>query len=314
MINDETDDKEKLIEEKRIKSEMYRYLTQELTEELLSLDDTQLGGEVMEVSTLFTDIQNYTAWTENLETEEVVALLNEYFDLMVEVIFKNKGTLDKYIGASMIAVFGSPFPLKNHAWCAVQTAIEMRHRLVESNAPRLAQNQIPICMNIGINSARVFSGNIVSSQRMEYTATGSGVDLASYLTFVTRLYGCDLIISDTTYRPCSEKIWARELGSVRFKGIKKPVSIYEVVGLHSEPISSRSQQLIEVHQKGREYYLNRQFRRAINEFATILDELNPKDKAAALHLERCCQYLSQEPPADDWDGAWTITQQEARLV
>ena len=92
------------------------------------------------------------------------------------------------------------------------------------------------------------------------------------------------------------------------------MSIYEVVGLHSEPIPSRSQQLIEVHQKGREYYLNRQFRQAMNEFATILDELHPKDKAAALHLERCCQYLIQEPPADDWDGAWTITQQEARIV
>lgn len=252
---------------------MYRYLTQELTEELMSLDDTQLRGEIMEFSTLFTDIHNYTAWEENLETEEVLVLFNEYFELMVEVIFKNKGTLDKYIGASMIAVVGSPLPLENQDWCAVQTAIEMRYRLVELNAPRLAQNQIPTCMGIGINSARMFSGNIGSSQRMEYTATGSGVDLASYLTFVTRLYGCDIIINQTTYRPCSEKIWARELGSVCFKGIKKPVSIYEVVGLHSEPISSESQQLIEVHQKGREYYLNRQFRRAMNEFATILDEL-----------------------------------------
>jgi adenylate cyclase len=295
-------------DEEMLKSTMYRYLTQELAEELLSLDDTKLGGEGKEVSTLFTDIHNYTTWTENLEPEEVVVLLNDYFESMVEAIFTNKGTLDKYIGASMIAVFGSPLPLENHAWCAVETAIEMRHRLVALNAPRLAQNQIPICMGIGINSARVFSGNIGSSQRSEYTATGSGVDLASHLRLVTRLYGCDIIISETTYRPCSDQIWARELGTVRFKGIKQPVSIYEVVGLRSEPISSRSQQLIELHQKGREYYLNRQFRQAMNEFASILEELNPKDKAAALHLERCCQYLSQEPAPEDWDGAWTLTQ------
>lgn len=314
MMNNGADDEERLSEEKRLKSEMYRYLSQELAEELLSLDDTQLGGEVQEVSTLFTDIPNYTDCTENLDPEEVVTLLNEYFELMVEVIFKHKGTLDKYIGASMMAVFGSPLPLENHAWCAVQTAIEMRHRLDELNASRLAQNQLAICMNIGIHSDRVFSGNIGSNQRMEFTTTGSGVDLASHLNFVTRLYGCDIMISETTYRPCSAEIWARELGTVRFKGIKKPVSIYEVVALRSEPISEQKQRIIELHRKGREYYLNRQFRQAMNEFATILEELNLKDKAAALHLERCCQYLSQKPPSDDWDGTWTIAQQEARLV
>jgi adenylate cyclase len=314
MMNNETDDEQSLSEEQRLKSEMYRYLSQELAEELLSLDDTQLRGEVKEVSTLLTDIPNYTDCTENLEPEEVVTLLNEYFELMVEVIFKHKGTLDKYIGASMMVVFGSPLPLENHAWCAVQTAIEMRHRLAELNASRLAQNQLPIGMGIGIHSDRVFSGNIGSHQRMEFTATGSGVDLASHLNFVARLYGCDIMISETTYRPCSEQIWARELGTVRFKGIQKPVSIYEVVGLRSEPISEQKQRLIELHKKGREYYLNRQFRQAINEFATILEELNPKDKAAALHLERCCQYLSQEPPSDSWDGTWIIAQQETRLV
>lgn len=314
MMNNEAEYEEKLSEEKRLKSEMYRYLSQELAEELLSLDDTQLGGEFKDVSTLFTDIPNYTDCTENLGLEEVVALLNEYFEVMIEVIFKHKGTLDKYIGASMMAVFGSPLPLEKHAWCAVQTAIEMRHRLAEFNAPRLAQNQLPIGMGIGIHSARVFSGNIGSPQRMEFTATGSGVDLASRLVRVTRLYGCDIIISETTYRFCSEQIWARELGTIRFEGIKKPANIYEVVGLRSESIPEQKQRLIELHRKGREYYVNRQFRQSMNEFATILEELDRKDKAAALHLQRCCQYLSQEPPSDSWDGTWTIAQQEARLV
>jgi adenylate cyclase len=306
-VNDNTD-------EEKLKSTMYRYLTQELAEELLKLDDAKLGGDHKQVSTLFTAFHNYTTCTENLEPEEVVGLLNEYFESMVEVIFKYKGTLDQYIGASMIAVFGSPLPLKNHAWSAVQTAIEMRHRLAEFNVRRLASGKEPIRIGIGINSDRVISGNIGSSQRSEFTTTGSGVDLASHLIRATRLYGCDIIISETTYRPCSEQIWARELGTVRFKGIKKPVSIYEVVGLRSEPISEQKQQLIELHQKGREYYLSRQFRKAMNEFGTILEELNPKDKAAALHLERCCQYLSQEPSSDDWDGAWTLTGSEARLV
>ena len=301
-------------DEEMLKSTLYRYLTQELAEELLNLDDAKVGGEYKDFSILFTDIHNYTAWAESLEDEELIALLNEYFELMVEPIFQYKGTLDKYIGASIQAVFGSPLPLENHACCAVQTSIEMRHRLAELNASRFAQNQIPIRMGIGINSQRMFSGNIGSSKRMEFTAVGSGVNLASGLVRVTRLYGCDIIISDTTYRLCSEQIWSRKLGTIRLKDRKKPVSIYEVVGLRSEPISPHKQQLIELHNQGHEYYINRQFRQAMDKFASILEELESKDKAAALHLERCCQYLIQEPPPEDWDGSWKLTEQEERLV
>ncbi len=302
MINDNTD-------EQRLKSDMYRYLSQELAEELLKLDDIQVRGENKEFSTMFADIHHYTAWAESLELEELVSLLNEYFASMTEVIFKYKGTIDKYMGDTIMAVFGGPLSLENHACFAVKAAIEMRCQLAEFNARRLAQNQQPIRLGIGINSDRMFSGNIGSSQRMEFTAIGFGVNLASLLGRVTRLYDCDIIISDTTYGSCSAEIWARGLGKVRLKDIKKPVSIYEVVGLRSEPISEQKQRLIELHCKGREYYLNRQFRLAMNEFATILEEIDYKDKAAALHLERCCQYLSQESLPEDWDRAWDFKEE-----
>ena len=298
---------EDISDEKRLKSTMYRYMTQELAEELLKLDDTKLGGDRKEVSILFSDIRGYTTLTESLQAEEVVGMLNEYFESMVEVIFKYKGTLDKYIGDAIMAVFGSPLPLKDHAWRAVQTAVEMRHRLAEFNARREAINKVPIRIGIGINSDSVISGNIGSSKRMEFTAIGDGVNLGSRLEGASKQYGCDIVISEFTFKPCKDLIWYRELDWIRVKGKNEPVKIYEVVGLHSESISPEKEEIIELYHKGREYYLNKKFTRAMGAFGTILEELDKNDKAATLHLKRCQQFL-QEPPPEEWDGVYTMTE------
>lgn len=298
---------EDISDEKRLKSTMYRYMTQELAEELLKLDDAKLGGDRKEVSILFSDIRSYTSLTESLEAEEVVGMLNEYFESMVEVIFKYKGTLDKYIGDAIMAVFGSPLPLKDHAWRSVQTAVEMRHRLAEFNARREEAGKVPIRIGIGINSDSVISGNIGSSKRMEFTAIGDGVNLGSRLEGASKQYGCDIIISEYTFRPCADKIWYRELDCIRVKGKNEPVKIYEVVGLRSESVSDEKQEIIELYHKGREHYLNRKFTRAMTEFGTILEDIDKNDKAAALHLKRC-QHFLQEPPPDEWDGVWSLTE------
>ncbi|BAZ48309.1 adenylate/guanylate cyclase with GAF and PAS/PAC sensors [Nostoc sp. NIES-4103] len=299
---------EDISDEKRLKSTMYRYMTQELAEELLKLDDAKLGGDRKEVSILFSDIRGYTTLTENLEAEEVVSMLNDYFESMVEAVFKHKGTLDKYIGDAIMAVFGSPLPLNEHAWMAVQTSIEMRHRLHEFNQRRHAANKPRINIGIGINSDIVISGNIGSSKRMEFTAIGDGVNLGSRLESISKQYGCDIVISQNTFQPCEENIWARELDYIRVKGRNEPVSIYELVGLRSEPISSEKMQVIEHYHKGREYYLKRDFNLARREFAKVLAADN-QDKAAMLHLLRC-QHWMQSPPTDfDWDdGVWTFNE------
>ncbi|GAB1541426.1 hypothetical protein NUACC21_40970 [Scytonema sp. NUACC21] len=285
---------------------MYRYMTQELAEELLKLDDAKLGGDRKEVSILFSDIRGYTTLTENLEAEEVVSMLNEYFESMVEAVFQYKGTLDKYIGDAIMAVYGSPLPLQEHAWMAVQSSIEMRHRLQEFNARRHAANKPKINIGIGINSDIVISGNIGSSKRMEFTAIGDGVNLGSRLESVSKQYGCDIIISDNTYEPCRSQVWARELDFIRVKGRQEPVAIYELVGLRSDPITSKKLQIIEHYHLGREHYIRRQFTHARNEFAKVL-EIDSKDQAAMLHLQRC-HYWLQKPPSDsDWDdGVWTF--------
>ncbi|QLE56675.1 GAF domain-containing protein [Nostoc sp. TCL26-01] len=297
---------EDISDEKRLKSTMYRYMTQELAEELLKLDDAKLGGDRKEVSILFSDIRGYTTLTENLEAEEVVSMLNEYFESMVEAVFKHKGTLDKYIGDAIMAVFGSPLPLEEHAWMAVQTSIEMRHRLHEFNQRRHAANKPRINIGIGINSDTVISGNIGSSKRMEFTAIGDGVNLGSRLESVSKQYGCDIILSENTFKPCQEHIWARELDYIRVKGKNVPVSIYELIGVRSEPINSEKLQVIEHYHKGREYYLQQEFPLARAEFAKVL-AVDKHDKAAMLHLLRCQHWLQSPPTTSEWDeGVWTF--------
>ncbi|MEH1767805.1 GAF domain-containing protein [Nostoc sp.] len=297
---------EDISDEKRLKSTMYRYMTQELAEELLKLDDAKLGGDRKEVSILFSDIRGYTTLTENLEAEEVVSMLNEYFESMVEAVFKHKGTLDKYIGDAIMAVFGSPLPLEEHAWMAVQTSLEMRHRLHEFNQRRHTDDKPKIKIGIGINSDTVISGNIGSSKRMEFTAIGDGVNLGSRLESVSKQYGCDIIISHNTFQPCQDQIWARELDYIRVKGRNEPVAIYELLGLRSNQIESEKLQVIEHYHKGREYYLKRQFSRARAEFANVL-AADSQDKAAMLHLLRCQHWLQSPPTESDWDeGVWTF--------
>jgi adenylate cyclase len=293
--------------EKRLKNTMYRYMTQEVAEQLLSSGDLKLGGDRKQVSVLFSDIRGYTTLTESMEAEEVVQMLNEYFAVMVDAVFNYKGMLDKYIGDAIMATFGSLMPIEEHAWMATQTAIEMRQRLVEFNLSRPESSAIRI--GIGINSDVVISGNIGAANRMELTSIGDGVNLASRLESASKQYGCDIVISESTQKPCADRIWTRELDRIRVKGKNRPVSLYELVGLRSEPISDQKQQAIELYQKGREYYLDRKFRKAMNEFATILEEVDSQDKAAALHLKRCNHWLESPPTEEIWeDGVWTLTE------
>ncbi|AKG22469.1 adenylate/guanylate cyclase domain-containing protein [Calothrix sp. 336/3] len=293
-------------DEKRLKSTMYRYMTQELAEELLKLDDAKLGGDRKEVSILFSDIRGYTTLTENLEAEEVVSMLNEYFESMVEAVFKYKGTLDKYIGDAIMAVYGSPLPLDEHAWMAVQTSLEMRQRLYEFNTRRHALNKPRINIGIGINSDVVISGNIGSSKRMEFTAIGDGVNLGSRLESVSKQYGCDIIISDKTYQPCENHVWARELDYIRVKGRNEPVAIYELIGLRTDTVPGEQISLIEHYHQGRHFYLTQDFERAKAEFAKVLD-IDRQDLAAQMHIKRCHHWLQTPPSDNDWDdGVWTF--------
>ncbi len=251
---------EDISDAKQIKNLMYRYMTPEVAEALLASGDHGLGGKRKNVSVLFSDIRGYTTLTEKLQAEEVVVMLNKYFEVMVDVVFEYGGTLDKYIGDALMAVFGSPAPLEDHAWCAMQTAVKMRDKLAEFNQDRIANGELPIGIGMGIHSDEVVSGNIGSSKRMELTSIGDGVNLASRLEGASKQYGTDLIISDNTYRDYKDRLHVRELDFITVKGKSEPVIVYELVGIHEgaspigKPLTEKQQQIVEKYNKGREHY------------------------------------------------------------
>lgn len=246
--------------EKEVKNLMYRYMTPDVAEALLASGDTGLGGKRKDVSVLFSDIRSYTTLTEKLQAEEVVMMLNEYFEIMVDAVFKYGGTLDKYIGDALMAVFGSPAPLEDHPWCAMQTSVEMRYRLIEFNQQRKEQGLMEISIGMGIHSDQVVSGNIGSSKRMELTSIGDGVNLASRLEGTSKQYGTDLVISENTYRQYAERVYVRELDFITVKGKTEPVTIYELVGIREgcspagRPLTEKQRLVIQHYEKGREYY------------------------------------------------------------
>ncbi len=297
---------EDISREKRMKTTMYRYLTPRVAEQVMELgEDALMVGERKEVTILFSDIRGYTTLTENLGAAEVVSLLNQYFETMVEAVFNHEGTLDKFIGDALMAVFGAPLPLtENHAWKAVKAALEMRERLAAFNQRRVVAAQPMINIGIGISSGEVVSGNIGSHKRMDYTVIGDGVNLSSRIESVTKEYGCDIILSEFTYQMCSDRIWVRQLDKIRVKGKHQAVNIYELIGDRTTELDANTQEFLSHYHTGRAAYLSRNFEGAIKSFQRA-KSIRPTDTTVSIYLRRCQDYLFQPPPAS-WDGTWTM--------
>lgn len=297
---------EDISQEKRMKATMYRYMTPGVAERVMALgEDALMVGERKDVTILFSDIRSYTSLTEGMEASDVVNLLNDYFETMVEAVFNYEGTLDKFIGDALMAVFGAPLPLPHHAGMAVKSALDMRRRLAEFNERRRMANQPIIRIGIGISSGEVVSGNIGSQKRMDYTVIGNGVDISSRLEGVTKQYGCDIILSEFTYQLCRDQVWVRELDRIRVKGKTQPINIYELIGDRQTPIDAQTEEFLALYHSGRLAYTQMDFDTAIQRFEKA-QHMRPTDQAIAVHLERAHTYR-QTPPPPDWDGVHTMT-------
>jgi adenylate cyclase len=298
---------EDISQEKRMKSMMYRYMTPGVAERVMALGEEALKvGERREVSILFSDIRGYTTMTENMDPTDVLSLLNKYFETMVEAVFDHEGTLDKFIGDALMAVFGAPLPLsENHAWKAVQSALDMRRRLQEFNQHQLFSGQPKINFGIGISSGDVVSGNVGSQKRMDYTVIGDTVNVSARLEAATKEYLCDIIISEHTYRLCHDRVVVRELDLLRVKGKNQALTVYELIGASKDLIDPQLEKFLYLYQLGRDAYKNRNFPKAITYFQDA-QALKPHDHPVRLHLDRSQIYL-ETPPPEDWDGAYNAS-------
>jgi adenylate cyclase len=206
-----------------------RYVSKDVFQQLMSDPAlAELGGKRREMTVLFSDIRGFTAHSEKGEAEEIVATLNEYFSRMVEIVFKHHGTLDKFVGDMVMALFGAPLNDASHADHAVEAAIEMVTELNALNAKWAAEGKPPLDIGIGINSGDMIAGNIGSRAIMSYTVIGDAVNLGSRLESLNKEYGTRIIISDATRVRLTKPQAIRPLGDVVVKGKTKPVAIFEV--------------------------------------------------------------------------------------
>ena len=223
---------QKILAEEKKRERLGRFLSPQVASRILatSTSDSQgaaLGApEVREVSVLFADIVGFTTLAEKMAPSAVALLLNDYLSRMTDVIFKYEGTLDKYIGDAIMAVFGAPLDMPDHAGRAIRAALEMQERLAEFNAER---KEVTLRIRIGINSGKVVSGEIGSINKMEYTVLGDTVNTASRLESSVAKPG-SVVIGQNTYQVVSEQFVCRSLGKFTLKGKEQEVDVYEVTG------------------------------------------------------------------------------------
>jgi adenylate cyclase len=230
-----------LVEEKekrRVRRFFKSYVSPNLVEELLKDPTTMpsLKSERRMVSILFSDIAGFTSMSESLPPDEVEHILNEYLSAMTEIVFENDGTLDKYIGDAVMAVWGNVGPNnpQTDAYKAVNTALQMQSRLIELREKWLSEGMVPLQIRIGLNTGEVLVGNFGSPQKMDYTVIGDAVNTAARLEGLNKEFGTSIIISQSTYDLIQDRMNGRHCGTVKVKGKEEPVSVYEVLGWKSE--------------------------------------------------------------------------------
>jgi adenylate cyclase len=295
---------EDISSEKRLKSTMSRYMDPGIAARLVAAGSELLGGQAVEATVLFSDIRGFTTHSERLGPQGTVAMLNEYFTLMVDCIQREGGMLDKFIGDAIMAGFGVPVPHEDDVDRALRAAIAMITELRRWNVQRASEGRAPIDIGIGLNTGSVVSGNIGSRKRMDYTMIGDGVNLASRLESACKQYGAHILVSEFTYRKLRGTYRAREIDLVVVMGKTEPVAVYEILDYHTEETYPRVSDALGRFRDGLAKYRRRQFGPARALFEEVLG-INPDDKAAKLYAERCDRLAATPPPAD-WAGVWVL--------
>lgn len=227
-------------EKRWIRKAFGHYISKNVMEEILKDPaKLKLGGERKELTVLFSDIRSFTSYSETRQPEEVVSILNEYLTEMTKIVFKYNGTLDKYVGDEIMAIFGAPSAKEetDHAQRAVLAALEMLEKLKELHEKWRKEGKEPFDIGIGINTGPMLVGNMGSADRMDYTVIGDSVNLGARVEALTRQYNNHLIITESTYNYVKNIVQAKKLEEVKVKGKEKAVLIYEVTNRLTEPNS-----------------------------------------------------------------------------
>jgi adenylate cyclase len=307
-----------LKEKRYIKGVFGSYVSPEVVRQIIETGETpKLGGERVDITILFSDIQGFSTFSEQLEPEELVELMVEYLSEMTDIITDHGGTLDKYIGDAIDAMFGAPLPLPDHGYRGVTSALLMQRKQLElqkrwkaANRPELIQG---MRTRIGLNTGPAVVGNMGSQRRFNYTMMGDNVNLGARCESAAKSYGVYLMITGATKDAAvatKDDLVYRFLDQIIVKGRTHPVKIYELIEEKSR-ISPEVNRCLEIYEEGMEFYLSRDWDRAIAAFHHSAEcehfqpgpgiETNP-----SLVMAKRSAVMKIDPPGDDWDGVFRM--------
>ena len=284
-----------------IKGMFGQYVSKSLVNELLNNPEKlSLGGVKKNITVMFSDIEGFTTISEKMEPEELVVFINKYLSIMTSIVLKHKGTLDKYLGDSLMAFWGAPLDVENKELQSCKAALQMQKKMDELKSGFASDAARKVRTRIGINSADVVVGNIGGAERFDYTVMGDGVNLTSRLESANKIYGTTIMISETTYSKVKDDVLVRVIDKIVVKGKTKSITVYELLGLKKDikavEMFDNYKNYIDGYKKFREM----EFEKAKSFFEKSIDN-NPNDELSRIYLERSENYMSN-PPGEDWDG------------
>lgn len=307
----------------RIKGMFGTYVSPELVESMVeSGQEPRLGGYEESITAFFSDIQSFSAFSEKLPPTQLVALMNEYLSAMTDIIQEEKGTLDKYIGDAIVAMYGAPVQLPDHAARACRSAVRVQHeqaRLREkwkAEGDKWPEIVHQMQTRVGLNSGLATVGNMGSSKRFNYTMMGDVVNLAARSESGAKSYGVYTMVTEETRRLCEEaesSLCFRFLDKIVVKGRTQPVSMYELVDFQAN-VSAEERRTVDLFHEAVEHYLMQRWDKALELFeeASRCERFRPENASwvetnPSLLMAERCRSMKASPPGADWDGVYRMT-------
>lgn len=289
-------------EKRFIKGAFGKYLSPDVVAEI-SEDPSalELGGEKRPLSLLFSDLSGFTNMSEDMDAQDLIALLNEYLDDMTQVVFDEAGFLDKYIGDAIMAFWNAPKEVPDHPDRAMRAAILMQRRMTELNRQWAAgrTDVEPFKVRIGVHTGEVVVGNVGGKDRFDYTAIGDAVNLAARLEPANKTYDTLNMVSAATLAAGRDDYRVRELDFIAVKGKEEPVKVYELLELKGVALAPEKEEALRRFEAAMAAYKKHAWAEALRLFESAV-EVCPDDGPSLLYVERCRENIASPPPAD-WD-------------
>ena len=302
-------------DKKFLKDTFGAYISPELIDQMYEeKQEPKLGGNTGYHTAFFSDIQSFSAFSEVMEPEAMVKLMNEYLTEMTNILLDHQGTLDKYIGDSIVAFYGAPVTVEEHELLACKTALAMEKKIVELREKWSHEDDKPDLVHhlrhrVGLNSGPMVTGNMGSEMRMNYTMMGDTVNVAARLESSAKLYGVYIQVAENTYKKVKDEFEWRTLDYVCVKGKKVPVHVYELLSEKGQ-LDDDTAKMLTIFHEGLELYSAQKWNDALKKFeesATLEDEFPTRPTTPSkVYIFRCNHFI-ENLPEKDWDGVWIMT-------